>query len=152
MLRSGSHWERQPDLQQAKLLTDDAANAELGVGPVIRRPDLLIRESGGEKLLYDPASGRAHWLNATAAVIWELIDGVASRVDLAASVADLFAVEPGEARAGVDVVVGELELQGLLGDARELAPDRRAAGTDHTGAVTDALVTEPRFLRVPPNL
>lgn len=141
MLRSGPHGHRQPDLQQAKLLIDDAANA-----------DLLIRESDGEKLLYDPVSGRAHWLNATATVIWELIDGVASRADLAASVADLFAVEPGEARAGVDVVVGELELQGLLGDAGEVGLPNRVPGSDRTTPATDAVVTEPRFLRVPPNL
>lgn len=118
---------------------------------MVRRPDLLIRDSEGETLLYDPASGRAHWLNATAAVIWKLIDGVASKRDLVETVGDLFALEPGEAQAGVNAVVDELAAQGLLGEAREPPPSVDAR---HQPAPQEPEVatTRPRFLGVPPNL
>jgi coenzyme PQQ synthesis protein D (PqqD) len=157
LLRIGTNRERQPDLQQAKLLTDDNASPDPEVGPVIRRSDLLIRESEGETLLYDPASGRAHWLNATAAVIWELIDGVASRADLVEIVGDIFALEPGEAQAGVDTVVDEFLAQGLLGQNRE-SPLTVGGASDEPGtpeasvAPPQPVATGPVFLGVPPNL
>ena len=117
---------------------------------MIRRPDLLIRESAGETFLYDRASGRAHWLNSTASVIWDLIDDAASKADLARSVAALFALEPDEARSGVDAVVDELAAQGLLGEARE--PLSPPGGAGPGANESDVALEGPRFLGVPPNL
>ena len=151
MLRGRTNRRRQPGLQQARLLKDDTFFPDPEIGPVIRRPDLLIRDSEGETLLYDPVSGRAHWLNATAAVIWDLIDGVATKADLAGTVVDLFSLESEEAAAGVNAVVDDLAAEGLLGEAR---------GPQPSGGAGHELVTQgpevgpsgPRFLGVPPNL
>jgi hypothetical protein len=41
----------------------------------LRKPEVWLRQSGSENVVFDPVSGRAHVLNATAVAIWALCDG-----------------------------------------------------------------------------
>ncbi|MGH8923029.1 MAG: PqqD family protein [Acidimicrobiia bacterium] len=103
-----------------------------------RRPDLDHWEVDGESLLYDPATGRAHWLNGTATSVWELIDGSTSLEEIARLVSAAYDIELDQARLGVDTVVAGLEAQKLLGPPRQ-------------PAVLSEAPPCPRFLAVPPN-
>jgi len=141
------NWQRGRARLSSNLL-GDSASSDSKIGPVVRRPDLLTWESEQERLLYDPASGRAHWLNATAAVIWELADGVVSAGQLAEMVGETFGVGSDEARAGVEAVVNDLSAQGLLGDARE--PPILGSQIPYDLS-TSEVPFGPRFLGVPPN-
>ena len=44
-------------------------------GKPARKPDVWLRQSETENLVYDPSSGAVHMLNATAMAIWVLCDG-----------------------------------------------------------------------------
>lgn len=44
-------------------------------GKPLRKRDVWLRQAGGEDVVYDPASGAVHMLNATATAIWVLCDG-----------------------------------------------------------------------------
>ena len=46
--------------------------------PVARYQDLVITETGDELLVYDETSHQIHHLNAEAASVWRLCDGVRS--------------------------------------------------------------------------
>ena len=51
-----------------------STEAPVGARPQ-RRPDLWLRQSGGENAVYNQASGAVHLLNETAWAIWGLCDG-----------------------------------------------------------------------------
>ena len=55
--------------------------------PVARTAGLVIRELGGETLVYDLESHQAHCLNGTAALVFRHADGSRSVADIAAAVA-----------------------------------------------------------------
>lgn len=55
--------------------------------PVARTADLVIRELGGETLVYDLETHRAHCLNRTAALVFRHADGSRSIADIATAVA-----------------------------------------------------------------
>ena len=41
----------------------------------VRKPDITVKDIGGETLLYSAAEEAIHILNPTARLIWELCDG-----------------------------------------------------------------------------
>src|SRR5688500_2189312 len=58
--------------------------------PIARRENLLVEEIGGEVVVYDRESDRAHSLNQTAALVWRHADGERSVAELAALVGSEF--------------------------------------------------------------
>ena len=51
--------------------------------PRARTKDLLVEEIGGELLLYDLTTNRAHCLNSSAASVWKHCDGTRTPAELA---------------------------------------------------------------------
>ncbi|MBI4603108.1 MAG: PqqD family protein [Planctomycetes bacterium] len=76
-----------------------------------RREALLAREVAGEVVVLDLEARRMHTLNATAAFIFEEIDGRRTAEEIACSLAEAF---------DVDRCVAERDTEGLLDRLREL--------------------------------
>lgn len=85
----------------------------------VRWTDLVLYEIDGEGIVFDPATGNTHRLNATALEIWRLCDGRRTPTDIAETLADRYDVSFAEAAGHVDDAVQLLEGRGLL--LRQLA-------------------------------
>jgi len=83
--------------------------------PRARREELVIENVEGELLLYDLRSDRAHFLNATAAAVWQASDGATPVAELA------LALDSEGDAAHREAIVGRI-LQELL--ERDLLEDR----------------------------
>lgn len=115
----------------------------------------LVRD---EAVLLDDRSGRLHHLNATAALVWQCLDGDVSIDELATEVAESFGQSAGAVRDGLAGLVRSFGHQGLLED---VTPDedvaealaRSAAAAVPAGAdpalPAGADVTPPRYLEEP---
>jgi hypothetical protein len=110
-----------------------------GVGPPLqsprRRSDVVDHVVDGELVILDRARHVVHQLNPTARYIWERCDGQHSRLQIAAGLAEAFAVATDTAIADVDAAVQQLEAASLLdGGARpddmEDVPAPRAPPTE----------------------
>ncbi len=55
--------------------------------PRMRKQKLVVREFGGELLVYDKKHHEAHCLNATAALVWKYCDGRTSVIEISRRVA-----------------------------------------------------------------
>ena len=67
------------------------ADARATGHPVARSEGLLVTEAGGDTLVYDLESHRAHSLDAAAAALWRRCDGTRDVAALARSLGDAFA-------------------------------------------------------------
>ena len=85
-----------------------------------RRADVNSQVIEGEALVLDRQHEAIHHLNRTATHIWERCEGSASLADLAAQLAEAFAVEYETALGDVVRVVQDFERLRLL----EVAPER----------------------------
>ena len=72
------------------------------------------RDAGDECLFRDPDGLRIHVLNRTAREIYLLCDGSRTPAEVAGELADRYLVDPGTARADVDVLVELLVGLGIL--------------------------------------
>jgi hypothetical protein len=74
---------------------------------------LDVNEVKDGLIVYDPASDRVHYLNATASVVFTLCDGTRHASDIAATVAAVFGAEaPGPDE--VLACLAQFEQEGLL--------------------------------------
>jgi len=90
-----------------------------------RRPHLEERRAGDDLVLYDPAGGRLHVLNATAAAIWHLCDGSLPAPAIAGRFSADFRVDPGQdPQADARLLLRSLFEAGLI---EERAGDHTAA-------------------------
>ena len=55
----------------------------------VRRPDVWLRQSGTENVIYDPQTSDVHMLNATALAIWVLCDGQTTVAEMVQAVCEL---------------------------------------------------------------
>ncbi len=92
-----------------------------GARPKARRRGLLVRDLGGEVVVYELESHRGHCLNRTAALVWRACDGRKSVAGIAAHVAR-------EAGVPVDEDLVRYALRRLR-DARLLDPATPEAAT-----------------------
>jgi hypothetical protein len=67
-----------------------------------RKAGIVIRDIGGETMLYSSDDKAVHILNATAQLIWELCDGSHSPAEMEQAIRSQFAV-PAEAQVLKDV-------------------------------------------------
>lgn len=68
-------------------------------------------------VVYEPASGDLHYLNATASLVFSLCDGTATARELARDIADAFAQPPDEVERQVRTVLRAFRRQHLLAPA-----------------------------------
>lgn len=80
------------------------------------RREVVTAEIDGEAVIYDELLGATHLLNATGAVVWELLDGETRLEELSAGLAEAYGVGVGNVLADVVRLVRELGERGLLED------------------------------------
>ena len=71
-------------------------------------------EIDDEKVVYDPRTGEVHYLNATAALVFELCDGSGSVQEIAGDLAEAFGLPEDEVVGQVEGLVASLREAGLL--------------------------------------
>jgi Coenzyme PQQ synthesis protein D (PqqD) len=71
----------------------DSTELTIGSQPAAR-DDLTVVELDGEAVVYDPKSGHLHHLNATATVVFALMDGTATVQESVDAISKAFAVRP----------------------------------------------------------
>jgi predicted ATPase len=88
----------------------------------IRRPDVMVKDIGGETLLYSRDEKAIHVLNPTAQRIWELCDGQHTVADIAQAIRSSFVVpDQHDLTADIRQVIAVFVEKGLL-----LITDRKA--------------------------
>jgi PqqD family protein of HPr-rel-A system len=98
------------------------------------RTDLDIVELDDELVLYDPARDEVHYLNATAALVFQLCDGSATVKELATDIAGAIGAPERRIERHVRTLLKELREVGLLDGSLELkAAPAPAAAQDHEG-------------------
>ncbi len=80
----------------------------------MRRADIVRRNVEEELVLFDPENQRAHFLNPTADLIWELCDGARSVENIAEKVTSRFEVAPARAMEDVRGTLEEFRRKRLL--------------------------------------
>jgi hypothetical protein len=78
------------------------------------KPGVAHVEIEGERVLYDPATRAVARLNPVGAVLWTALDGEGTVADLAADAASAFEVDQGDALAGVQRLLEQLDDEGFL--------------------------------------
>lgn len=84
------------------------------------RPDVTQVEVDGEIVLYDDTTNVMHRLNPTAGQVWHCLDGSGSLAEIAADLAEVYAVDPQQVLTEVVATVRQFGSAGLLvevGDA-----------------------------------
>jgi hypothetical protein len=96
-------------------------NTNRGLGfPKARNNDLLVEELGGELLIFDVSSNRAHCLNGTAAAIWRDCDGTRSFAAMAQRIFP--GLDPADGERLVSVGVDRLRRRRLVESSEREAP------------------------------
>ena len=58
-------------------------------GNPARKPEAWLRQADNENVIYDPATGAVHLLNATATAIWVLCDGETTPEEMVDAICEL---------------------------------------------------------------
>lgn len=84
-----------------------------GTKPKVRS-DLTVVELDGEAVVYNDDTCELHHLNATAALVFSLLDGGGTIEELAADLAAAFSIPQGEMEGQLRVIVHNFEHAQLL--------------------------------------
>jgi PqqD family protein of HPr-rel-A system len=77
--------------------------------PPTRRPDVWLRQAEGENVVFDPATGAVHILNATALAIWELCDGETRPAEMVEAICGLSGLPRDVVEEDVARILSEFE-------------------------------------------
>lgn len=91
----------------------DAENVTSGF-TVTARPDVTEVEVDGEIVLYDDRAKVMHRLSPTAAQVWRCLDGSGTLAEVAADLADVYQVDPGQVLTDVVSTARQFGSAGLL--------------------------------------
>lgn len=83
------------------------------------RANLAVRDVEGEIVVFDRSGGRVHQLNPTASFVWGTLDGRTDSDEIAARVAERFAVEAAVASRDVRSLLEQLTALNLLEQGSE---------------------------------
>ena len=99
------------------------------------RTDLDIVELDDELVLYDPARDEVHYLNATAALVFQLCDGSATVRELSTEIAEALGAPAKRVERQVRTLLKDLREVGLLEGSLTLqaVPAPHAAHTEDEG-------------------
>jgi PqqD family protein of HPr-rel-A system len=78
------------------------------------RLELVSYELDDDLMVFDPVTGQAHFLNPTAASIWQMLDGAQTVAGLARAIGDAYKIPYGTALADVRGTLAGLAEAGLL--------------------------------------
>lgn len=88
----------------------------------VKKDGLVVQDLGGEVIVYDPVSHRAHALNRAAALVFERLDGKHDINAVARHVGRALEMPPQQAL--VSAAINELAVSGLLETRVEALPRR----------------------------
>jgi PqqD family protein of HPr-rel-A system len=81
----------------------------------VRKDGVTARKLGDECLLYDPASGALHVLNASGHMVWEMCDGAHTLQDIERAMRDSYEVgEDADVRRDLEQILSSLGDKDLL--------------------------------------
>jgi hypothetical protein len=80
----------------------------------VRKAGVALRRSAGEIMLYDPEDEEVHFINATAAAIWELCDGETERSEMVDAICQLTGTPFDIIDEDVTRLLDELDDAGLI--------------------------------------
>ena len=80
----------------------------------LRSPAVATEEFDGEAVLYDERDGAVHVLNATAALVWQCLDGETTIAELIAELAAAYEADEATISEGVVAMTSDLAEKGLL--------------------------------------
>ncbi|HEX2294707.1 MAG TPA: HPr-rel-A system PqqD family peptide chaperone [Actinomycetota bacterium] len=89
-----------------------------------KRADVLELDMGDGFILYNHDSSLVHHLNPTAAVVWQVLDGVATVEQLAREIADEYGLPVENVAMQITSLIAELDAMGLVEDASPEASPR----------------------------
>jgi len=84
----------------------------------LRAEDAAWRTVGGELIVVSAGSANIVALNGTAALVWEMADGVTSVDEMADALAEAFDVAAPDAEHDIEEFLGVLDSEGLLSAER----------------------------------
>lgn len=96
--------------------SDDAITVPPGYRPR-KRADVLELDMGDGFILYNHDSSLVHHLNATAALVWQVLDGEATVERLASEIADEYGLPMENVAMQITSLIAELDAMGLVEDA-----------------------------------
>ena len=79
-----------------------------------RRDDIATQLIGGDTVLTDPRSRQTHVINASAAWVWEQLDGHSTTDTIAGRLADRYGIPVERAREDVERITTSFDQLGLL--------------------------------------
>jgi hypothetical protein len=79
-----------------------------------RRDDIALQQVGGDSVLTDPRTQLTHVINATAAWVWDQLDGSATTEAIAARLAERYAIPVDTARRDVERITSSFQSLGLF--------------------------------------
>jgi PqqD family protein of HPr-rel-A system len=79
-----------------------------------RRPDVWLRTAEGENVVFDPATGAVHILNATALAIWELCDGETRTEEMVEAICGLSGLPRDVVQEDVERILVEFEQANIV--------------------------------------
>lgn len=79
-----------------------------------RNPDLFAADVGGERVMMSIERGEYFGLGGVGGRIYDLLEQPRSLVQLAATIADEYAVEPAICRADIENFLGQMLSRGLI--------------------------------------
>ena len=94
---------------------EESASASPGARrPARRREQVAAEVVGSDYALHDARSGRVHFLNQSAAAVWDLADGSRTAEEIVGELARLFGAGPEEVRPSVIGTLADFEREGLI--------------------------------------
>ena len=78
------------------------------------REDLLSEDLDGEVVVFDPAEGSLHHLNASASLVWSLCDGSLTLPDMCQVLAEATGADLADLQEQLGQLLGQLDGLGLL--------------------------------------
>lgn len=85
--------------------------------------EVLELDMGDGLILYNHDSSLVHHLNPSAALVWQLCDGMATVGDLAREITEEYGLERDEVEAQVASVIAEFDALDLVEDAGHPSPN-----------------------------
>jgi hypothetical protein len=80
----------------------------------LRRPDVWLRQAGGENAVFDPETGNLHLLNDTALAIWQLCDGETWPEEMVVAICEVTGLHEDVVTKDIGRILTDFQHSGLL--------------------------------------
>jgi Coenzyme PQQ synthesis protein D (PqqD) len=113
------------------------------------REELTVCGIDGEAVVHDPDGSELHYLNHSAALVFDLCDGAATMKDMSAAIADVYEMPVDEVEKQVRATVRQLQNRNLLMPTKREAADESPSDEDGKRTQVEIDLREVVRLQVP---